>query len=186
MSLPHIVLGLLEHPASGYDIKQEFEQSLSFFWSAALAQIYPTLKQLEADGLVRSWREPSRKGPPRTVYQQTEDGAEAFRAWLAEGPELNTERRAYLAKAFFLAQARSTGEARRFYEALRDDFSAKAAQLDQLEDAWRREHGDDFPNHLPTPAFYEHLTFDLGQRVFALYVEWASECLRRIDERDAE
>lgn len=183
MSLPHILLGLLEQPASGYDIKHQFEQSLSFFWSAALAQIYPALKKLEKDGLVRSWQEPSSKGPPRTVYQQTKKGREAFQNWLEQGPQINMERRTYLAQVYFLSQARSKGDDRRFYESLRDDFLAKARFLESLVPVWQSEHGDDFPDNLPDQAFYEHMTFRLGQRVFDLYVEWAEECLRRIDER---
>ena len=184
MSLPHIVLGVLERPASGYDIKRQFEESLGFFWSAALAQIYPTLKKLERDGLVRSWREPSDKGPDRTVYQQTQKGRDAFQAWLEIGPELNTERRAYLAKAFFLSQARSPTEPRSFYEALLDDFKSKAEQLEALEAIWRRDFGEAYPDALKDQDFFEHLTFDLGKRIFRTYVEWARDCLKRIDERD--
>jgi PadR family transcriptional regulator, regulatory protein AphA len=186
MSLPHILLGLLEEPASGYDIKREFEQSLSFFWSAALAQIYPALKKLEKDGLVSSWQEPSEKGPARTVYQQTEKGREAFRDWLEEGPQLNTERRAYLAQAYFLAQSRAPDEPRSFYEQLRDDFRARADRLTSLEDVWRDDHGPAFPDNLTGQALYEHMTFDLGQRVFRLYVDWAEDCLARIDAAEKD
>jgi len=38
MSLKHILLGILEEPHSGYEIKLEFERVFKHFWSAELAQ----------------------------------------------------------------------------------------------------------------------------------------------------
>ncbi len=65
MSLKHILLGLLEKPNSGYDIKQYFDQVFRHFWAADLAQIYPTLNRLEKEGLASSDRVVSDKASPR-------------------------------------------------------------------------------------------------------------------------
>lgn len=46
MNLPHILLGMLPEPRSGYDLKQEFSHSLQHFWHARRSQIYPTPKRL--------------------------------------------------------------------------------------------------------------------------------------------
>ena len=54
MSLPHILLGMLREPATGYDLGKRFKQSLAHFWHADLAQIYPTLKKLEQQGFLKS------------------------------------------------------------------------------------------------------------------------------------
>ena len=62
MSLPHLLLGLLAEPASGYDLKKSFGQTVGHFWSAELSQIYPALGRLEDDGLLRSERVGSAKG----------------------------------------------------------------------------------------------------------------------------
>lgn len=108
MSLRHILLGLLEEPLSGYDIKLEFERSLAFFWSANLAQVYPTLKKMQSESLVESWTEPSSKGPDRIVYKRTHDGAEILDAWLKEGPRIETEKRQYVAQVFFFTTLKKT------------------------------------------------------------------------------
>ena len=34
MSLDHILLGVLEEPQSGYDLKRWFDEVFSFFWNA--------------------------------------------------------------------------------------------------------------------------------------------------------
>jgi len=184
MSLSHILLGLIEQPASGYDIKQTFDEALNFFWSASLAQIYPALKKLEAEGLANSWPEPSDKGPDRKVYQRTEAGRDAFRSWLAEGPELKVERRVYLAQAYFLAQTATPSERRRFFEKLREEFRTRLEHLRGV--ATMHGYADDPGFFQPSDAieFYERLTFDLGLRIFELYLAWADDCLDRMDARD--
>lgn len=48
------LLGLLNlGPMSGYDLKQLIGWSIGHFWREGYGQIYPTLKDLEAEGLVR-------------------------------------------------------------------------------------------------------------------------------------
>lgn len=48
MSLPHAILGLLNYmPMTGYDLKNFFDDSIDFFWSAQMSQIYRELKNLE-------------------------------------------------------------------------------------------------------------------------------------------
>ena len=54
MSLELILLSLLDQPASGYDLKREFEAGAATFWPAQLSQVYPTLKRLEARSLSAS------------------------------------------------------------------------------------------------------------------------------------
>ena len=92
MSLDHILLGMLETPAAGYDLGREFEASARLFWAAELSQIYPTLKRLESRGLLSSERVPSDRGPDRKVYSRTEAGTAELERWLREEPELGHAR----------------------------------------------------------------------------------------------
>ena len=78
MSLEHILLGILHRPASGYQIKNDFDLVFSHFWSAELSQIYRTLKSLEKRGLLTSKTERSEKGPDRRIYRRTADGRSAL------------------------------------------------------------------------------------------------------------
>ena len=48
------LLGLLAlRPMSGYEIRKTIERSISNFWNESFGQIYPTLADLVAEGLVR-------------------------------------------------------------------------------------------------------------------------------------
>lgn len=182
MSLPHILLGLMRSPVSGYDIRKTFESTLSFFWSANLAQIYPALKKLEADGLTRSWTEPSSKGPERRVYQQTDEGRRELARWLGAGPLVTAERRHYLAQVFFLGQVEDLVDARAFFETLRDEMMLRRDRLRALEEA-EREASDLALSEADDEAFFEHLVFQLGQDMFETYVRWAEGAVERLEAR---
>lgn len=104
MSLDHILLGVLEEPQSGYDLKRWFDEVFSFFWNADQSQIYRTMNRLAEDGLVRSHTEPSAVGPARHVYRTTAAGRAALRRWLKEGPVSPAQRSALYAQLIFLAR----------------------------------------------------------------------------------
>ena len=88
-----VVLGLLAmRPRSGYDIKTVVDRSTRFFWAASYGQIYPELKRLEDQGLVRGQSEPS-GGRARTVYELTEAGTAALQRWLESDDEPSYELR---------------------------------------------------------------------------------------------
>jgi len=80
------VLGLLAWcgPLSGYQVKQVYEDSAGFFWNVSFGQIYPTLKQLEAEGLATSSTERDEGRPERRVYEISDVGRSALHAWLVE------------------------------------------------------------------------------------------------------
>jgi PadR family transcriptional regulator, regulatory protein AphA len=96
-----VILGLLaRQPMTGYEIKQMTDRSTRFFWGASYGQIYPELRRLEADGLVRSREEP-RGRVPRRVYSLTKAGRSALDAWLEETDETYEVRDEGLLKLFF-------------------------------------------------------------------------------------
>ena len=50
-----VILGLLSHEdRTGYDINKQIDGAISFFWKGSFGNIYPTLKDLEESGLVKS------------------------------------------------------------------------------------------------------------------------------------
>jgi DNA-binding PadR family transcriptional regulator len=87
-----VVLGLLSlGPRSGYDIKRVVDRSTRFFWAASYGQIYPELRRLEEDGLIKG--EDAPKGARgRRLYTLTEVGRKALEEWLL-GPETTIEYR---------------------------------------------------------------------------------------------
>lgn len=53
-TLKYAILGLLNRKnMTGYDLSKEFETTLFEFWNAKHSQIYPELKSLSENGLVR-------------------------------------------------------------------------------------------------------------------------------------
>jgi DNA-binding PadR family transcriptional regulator len=100
MSLRHGILGLLAgKPMSGYDLTQEFDQTLSHVWSASHSQIYPELSRLVEDGLI----EHVDSGPRgRKLYGATDAGRAEVLRWLREDDPGRVLRVEAMLQGFFL------------------------------------------------------------------------------------
>ena len=54
-TLKYAILGLLnQKKMTGYDLMKQFESALCEFWSAKHSQIYPELKKLTEEALLRN------------------------------------------------------------------------------------------------------------------------------------
>ena len=75
MDVKTVCLGMLtEGPASGYDLKKEFESTFSHFFAAGYGSIYPALSTLSESGLVDCEEIPQEGKPDRKVYRITDEG----------------------------------------------------------------------------------------------------------------
>ena len=84
MSLRYALLGFLTtEPASGYQLAQEFGESMGWFWYASHSQIHPELQRLEEQGLVRS-EVSGAGGRGKRIYSATVQGVAELERWLAE------------------------------------------------------------------------------------------------------
>jgi PadR family transcriptional regulator AphA len=102
MSLPHALLGLLNYgPATGYDLKAAFENSINLFWNASLPQIYRTLNQMKKDNWLAFTVEHQEGKPSRKVYRLTANGKKELRNWLTTPPEFPEPKNSLLVKLFF-------------------------------------------------------------------------------------
>src|SRR2546430_16702150 len=82
-----VILGLIAFGRrTGYDIKTFVDKTTRYFWAASYGQIYPELKRLEDQGLVRGRPEPS-GARARTVYELTDAGTAALEHWPASDDE---------------------------------------------------------------------------------------------------
>jgi DNA-binding PadR family transcriptional regulator len=82
--LGRALLGLLMQGAlSGYDIRRIFTQTPMGTFSDSPGAIYPALKRLEADGLVRGRVERSAGLRQRRIFRVTPAGRSMFRHWLS-------------------------------------------------------------------------------------------------------
>jgi DNA-binding PadR family transcriptional regulator len=105
----YAILGLLGvRPWTTYELAQQMERSLKYFWPRAQSRIYEEPKRLAALGLVKAARDHVGRRP-RTTYTITAKGRRALRAWLAEpgsGPTLELEA---LLKVFYGEQSTKAG-----------------------------------------------------------------------------
>lgn len=182
MSLPHILLGLLRDPASGYDLKAEFERAIRHFWSAELSQIYPTLKRMERKGWLTSGTKPSERGPDRRVYTRTPAGREELLRWLRGGPTVGSERFAYLAQLAFMDELDDPRETLDFMRALRARLAAWQAELQAIETGVFAVMPG-FPHRLPPNAFHHHATLRMGLHTLGAKLVWCDETIERLEIR---
>src|SRR3954462_12427628 len=116
---------------SGYDVKRAVDVSARFFWTISQAQIYPALKRLEKEGLVRGRSDP-RGQRRRRVYEVTPAGERALREWLRGGEELSMEIRDLATLKLFFADVLDDDEVRAHLHAMR-------ARSEQLLDRMERD-----------------------------------------------
>lgn len=72
----------------GYQLRAVLEEGISTFWPVHLAAIYPGLRGLEEEGLVRHHAEVAAPGRPnRKVYEISASGREELSRWRRLPPE---------------------------------------------------------------------------------------------------
>jgi len=133
MDVKTVCLGLLSiQPASGYDLKKQFESLFRHFFPAGYGSIYPALADLAADGLVDCERIRQAGKPDRKLYRITPAGRSAFRNSLAGIEPRHRLRSEFLAMIYFADQL----EADRLREVLDrriEELRAAVAEIDELE-----------------------------------------------------
>jgi DNA-binding PadR family transcriptional regulator len=78
---------LIEAPGHGWDVARRADRRMGSSWQVEPKHVYPYLKQLEADGLVRSEQQLFKRAPyVRDVYYPTEKGEQARQEWFAARP----------------------------------------------------------------------------------------------------
>lgn len=178
MALRNVILGFLEEPASGYDIKQSFDRSLSHLWAAETSQIYGTLRAMEKEGLLESVKTKSTRGPDRRVYRRTPKGDQELADWLEGEPDLSRERLSVLCQIHFLGRSRDPRQTTAFLERVRERF------LDRLHEYERIRAEEEASKDGVADAIFDTLALDLGVKTLRARVEWCDEAIRRLAALD--
>jgi PadR family transcriptional regulator, regulatory protein AphA len=112
MSLPHIILGLLQRQSmTGYDLKNScFDKTIAHLWAADQAQIYRTLDKLVERGWVVYEVEIQHDRPNRKVYSLTTAGDAELLRWLQQSQPLPSLREPLLVQLFLAQQSQLTQE----------------------------------------------------------------------------
>ena len=177
MSIKYAILGLLNYSdMHGYRIKEHIEKNFSHMWSINFGQIYPNLKDLEADGFISMLEvAPSEDGGPhKKLYSITDKGIDEFSRWLAESPgKPMLIRDPFLLKfAFF-----GFGDDARALEIINEQIEIYEAQLKRRQKnrgRWERQ------------GLYVRLVADLGITQNEMYLEWLRHARAEIENSSKE
>ncbi|MDB5055634.1 MAG: transcriptional regulator, PadR family [Bacilli bacterium] len=83
MKAQDVILGILMNGSkSGYDIKKDFETVFSYFYDASFGSVYPALKVMEKEGLIKKEILIQEGKPNKHMYSITDMGKEAFHSYL--------------------------------------------------------------------------------------------------------
>jgi len=102
MTIRYAILGLLDQqPQTGYDLKKTFADSAILHWSGNNNQVYTTLLQLNAEGLVEACLAESSTYPARKTYRITPAGQAELQHWLTSPPTLPEMKNHFLVQFLF-------------------------------------------------------------------------------------
>ena len=169
------VLGVLTlGPKSGYDIKNLIERSVGNFWHESYGQIYPTLKQLDADGLVSHRVEDQPGRPDRFVYRITSKGRQELRDWLVQPAAIEIPRHELLLKLFFGTQVSVDANLKHLVR-YRADVDTRIGQLNEGDRMLREKYGD------TEQGVYWLLTIRQGILVNEALAQWCEEATTELE-----
>lgn len=134
MSLKYAILGYLSSGSgSGYDLVQQLDGGLGWFWAASHSQIYPELRRLESQGLIAGEATTVGERLEKRVYSLTDKGAGELRAWTSKAPEYRPNRDPERLQLIF-ADDSGADAIRRHLEAHLEHFRSRRAQVAEMRD----------------------------------------------------
>jgi DNA-binding PadR family transcriptional regulator len=161
---------------TGFEIRAFIDQSVQFFWRESYGQIYPELKRLHEEGLIKPASSRGRKREAQP-WRITAAGQAALREWLDRPAQMQALRDETLLKLFFSRHA-SEGSAQNLVDAARAGAEARLAALEAAERAVIADAGDpDLLNSLTVIArgqMAARMTLAWCARADALREAWES------------
>ena len=167
------VLGALSiRPMTGYAVRENIQNVLGHFWSESFGQIYPTLAELEREGLVERQRS---EHPRSSPFAPTAEGLTRLRELLSAPPQPSRPRNGLLLRLFFGRQL-GVEACRQLIKDARAQAETQLAQLVAEREQLTRDASlrDDAPYILITILAGEH-----GARAS---IAWADDALASLDE----
>jgi PadR family transcriptional regulator AphA len=169
------LLGILSlRPMSGYDIRKFVGESIGYFWKESYGQIYPELKRMAAQGLVKVRIERQKGKPDRQVYSLTAKGLAELETWMAKPPRPPSPRNELLLKLFFARRGKAEDMVRHVQE-FRHHQEELLEQYSGVEKWLHRKH----VGHPDLP--YWLITLQYGKRHSRAQLAWSVATLRTLD-----
>lgn len=97
MSINHAILGMLSYRSmTGYDLKKLIQEASFMHWSGNNNQIYKSLTELLAKGMVSNVVRHQEGAPTKKVYMITQKGRESLKEWVLSEAEPMEIRKPFL------------------------------------------------------------------------------------------
>jgi DNA-binding PadR family transcriptional regulator len=173
---------------TGYEISRRFHSTVGHLWHAPDSQIYPELRKMEGAGLVAG--EETGGGPRgvKRIYEITDAGIDALRAWMETTPRYAPDRDpAHLRAAYF--EWASPEAARRALEAHIDHYTALTIQWERqiheiderLNDVLLRRFERLPEAERPRVAAFKRFSYEGLIARAEVEIAWAQRGLRLLD-----
>jgi PadR family transcriptional regulator AphA len=192
VSLRYALLALLRvGPLSGYDLQKQFSLSVGHVWHAPDSQIYPELRKMETEGLIKGEDQTRGQRGTRRVYHVTDAGEKAYGEWMRSPPDYQRVRDPAHLRAAYLET--TTPEAARTF--LRAHIAEWESEREQWEQELRRIDERDNPmlvrrlavtpeaEHERTVAYKRFAYEGLVERA-NVEIAWARRGLELVDRLD--
>jgi DNA-binding PadR family transcriptional regulator len=168
------VLGALSvEPMTGYRLRAAITDTLGHFWHESFGQIYPTLKALEAAGLVQR-EEATGSGP----VHLTAAGEKRLQALLAEPFSPPPPRDPLLLRLFFGRHVDPDLTRKRLVQAL-DAAVSRSEEFARVRAEIEEQSGS-------ADATYWLITLSAGEHAARARIDWAREALELLDRNTAD
>jgi DNA-binding PadR family transcriptional regulator len=174
MNLQDVILGFLcERPRTGYEIKQQMENSVGFFFDASYGGIYPALRKLEKEGFVEKQVIPQEGKPNKNLFVITESGEALFQEYLNSPLNPTIIRSDFLMRLFF-AQFTSKHNVLKWLKEERGENLTKLEQYKTIEQNFELEK-------------FQRFTLEYGIRIAEMIVNLINEELQKLEgEKEGE
>ncbi|MFD2444903.1 PadR family transcriptional regulator [Bacillus sp. CGMCC 1.16607] len=171
MSLDHLILGFISmRPATGYEIKSEFEQKVgSLAWgNISYGNLYPKLKDMVQKGWLSLQEETG--GRNKKVYDITGTGWKELESWLGRTPEYPVGRDELLLKMIFWGISRPNDS-----QTLIQHLRAREVQTREL-----LEICTDWREHYTWADQYGVLAFEYGEHRLKAEMQWIQATIEKL------
>jgi DNA-binding PadR family transcriptional regulator len=183
-TVAYAVLGLLaRRPRSGYELAGAMRQPMSFFWSAPHSQLYPTLAQLQAAGLVEHEPSPGPGPRARKTYRITERGRAELADWAVTPPPPRPGRDEFVLRAYS-AWVADPGSVAELFRAEAERHRTQLARYEQFRQ--ELEAAGPATTDPTQPEFGNWLALHNGlgyEQAYVQWCEWVLDLLRAAGER---
>ncbi len=166
----YVALALLnKRPMTGYEIKKEFEGTISFFFDGSYGSVYPTLKNLEKEGCIEKQTIVQDDRPNKNEYSITSAGKELLAQYFME-PLLEDNVRSDLCMRLFFGEKESAEDVRSWIEQGLKQHESKLSILQDIHN----EHHQHMPKH-------QLLSLTIGLRYHQAKIAALQECLELLN-----